>query len=278
MERKPPRIVEHALPMSFKGKFPPDVSLLSSLGFDSISVSRREVSIKKSQGADFAGQPYLFHQIVLRKNMVLLRYSVADGTDEDIRRLHATCALLRVLSLFPKMQQADAAGLAAMVLPPLEASAEVAGTGYELLSKKYSDLKNDFTELSLKNKRLAAAAEEGAVASIELERQISALCVRVQKLETVSDAVLCEMVLDWLNSHRGSFDAVGFSKSTGVQPQRAEEGLEMLAKSGAVRKLGSGYAAGRHDGRGIYEPRKAGALVPAEKLEELGKLFSFMKK
>lgn len=275
---EPARIAEHRLPVAFRGKFPPDASGLSSLGFDSVSVSKGAVIVRKGQGVDFAGKPLLFFEIELGKNCAVLRYSVGGGSDERLRRLHATTLFLRVLSLFPGALQADAAQLSSLALPPLEASAQVADSGYEMLAKRHSDLKADFSELSKKSRRLANAAEEGARSSIELERQIAALSERILKLEAVSDQVLREMVADWLSSHRGSFDAASFSKANNVPPQRAEEGLWMLVKSGAARKVEGGYSVKKQEGRGVFELQKAGRFDASEGIAAIRKAIPFGKR
>lgn len=274
----PARIVEHRLRVAFRGKFPPDVSGLSSLGFDSVSVSKGAVLVRKNQGVDFAGKPHLFFEIELGRSGAALRYSVAGSSDERLRRLHATTLFLRVLSLFPGDFQADAAELSSLALPPLEASAQVADNGYEMLAKRHADLKDDFSELSMKSRRLANVAEEGARSSIELERQIAALSGRIRSLEAVSDQALHEMVVEWLSSHRGSFDAASFSKANGISPQRAEEGLEMLVKSGAARKVEGGYSAKKQEGRGVFELQKAGRFDALGGIAAIRKALPFGKR
>ena len=273
-----PRIVEHTLPITFQGKFPMDVSKLSELGFDKVTVSKNSVEIRKNQSTDLAGTPYLFFEIILEKNCVRLKYSVTKESDEKIRNLHATLALLRVLSLFPKTQEIDASEIAKLVAPQLETVVKIAGNNYELVSKRYTDLKTDFSELSMKNRRLSIAAEESAQASMELERRVEALTERIKKLEKVSDSLLREMIIEWILARRGSFNPVQFAKANQVTPQRAEEGLEILIKSGAVKKVADTYAVKKQENMSVYEVQGTKHFDAAEHLAKIKQWTTMGKK
>lgn len=243
-----PKIEEHTIRLSVKGRFPPDLSQLLGLGFDMLSSSKNSVLVRKVEGRTLSGEPHLFAQLEIRKGSATLQYSVPPHSDRSIRRLHASLLLLSVLRLIPKLE-ADAQQLSEFLLPSLEAASAVAGAGYSALSKKFSDLKAERDSLAAKAARLQSSSEESALAVLELQRQLEAFSARVRELSAVSDAALCESVLEWLRSHRGSFDAAQFSSQAGVPLPRAEEGLEMLLKSGTISKVGAGFAARQQEAR-----------------------------
>ncbi len=248
-------IAEHRIAAHFKGKFPHDISSLSGLGFDKVSVTKGKLLIRKNQSIDFSGKPHLFFEIEMHKKSIFLRYNSPKGSEKRIRSLQAHVFLLRALSLLPGMQT-DSSDIAKLVLPSLELSSEIAGMDYELLLKKHTDLQLEFAELAKKGKRLSKASEQSALLAIELENKVSAQARRIQKLEAVSDQSLREMVLCWVASHRGSFDVAAFSKENKLNSARAEEGLEMLLKSGAIARIGKKkkyrYALQKPQDRGAF--------------------------
>lgn len=224
---------------SFAGKWPPGLSKLSGLGFDSVSINPREAVVKKVQGADLAGNPHLFIEIRVRKDGILLAYSCPKGADSEIRRMQSTLVLLRVLRLIPQLS-ADMQSLSEFLLPAMESAGDVAGMPYESLLKKHSDLLADFAEVSSKNSLRLLQAEEAASRALELEMQSAALQDRARVLEAVSDPALREMVLEWLRLHRGAFNVAQFSEAASIPPARCEEGIEMLLKDGTVSELSPG--------------------------------------
>lgn len=256
-QKNPNSATELEFPAKFRGGWPPDLSALSGLGFDSVSVSPGAAVIKKAQSTNMAGQPHLFCEITLAKNGVRLKYSVPAGADAELRRLQASVLFFRVASLVPGMEM-GAQQLSSLLLPALEASSKLATVDYELLSRQRHDSRREASELSARNLRLAAANEESASAILELEQQASALQARIKKLETVSDAALREMALDWVSSHHGAFNASAFSQANGIPAARAEEGLEMLLQSGALRKIGGAFSIERPESRGTYCLREKG--------------------
>ena len=235
-----PALEEHMIACRVQGAFPPNLSALAGVGFDKISSSRSQVLIRKTQSKDFMGREHLFTEMEICKGHIAVRYSCPAESDGSIRHLQAALFLLRVLSLAPRIQP-DAESLATFLLPVIESSSKIAQADYERLSKKCADLQEQVSELSRANQRLTRESEGAANLSLELERQNSALRERASALEAIPDEALRELVLDWVSSHRGSFNSALFSKEHNILPSRAEEGLEMLLKSGALRKVGERF-------------------------------------
>jgi len=114
--------------------------------------------------------------------------------------------------------------------------------------------------LLAKNRALLRSSEEGVLASLELERQTSALSARIKKLESISDDTLLELVQEWLFSHHGGFNAVLFAKTHNISPARAEEGVEKLLANGAIKKLGGTLHLQSAHLHGTFETRQKSAL------------------
>ncbi len=237
-EAKP---ISFELPAKYSGRFPPDVGSIAGLGFDSISSGRQSVVVRKAFGRGWPGKQGSFVQIELRKNSIALSYSPQPNADAAIFRLKASLLALRVLAQVPGYS-ADMGKLSLLLIPPLESAEKIAREPYDLLSKKHSDLLSDFSESSAKARIASTSAESSARAVLELEKRAAALQERVRKLESVSDAALRELLLEWLSSHRGAFSMAAFCKQSGVQPARCEEGLDTLLNEGAIKKLGAEYS------------------------------------
>ncbi len=235
-----PATEECALPISFS-HFPPRLSALASLGFDSISISKKSAVLRKAESTDLYGRPHMFFEIRFNRNKAELCYSVPRECDAQARRLHAALLFLRTLSLIPGAQ-ANLASLCAIVLPSLERAELANSLPYELISKKHSDCESQLFETEFKFRRLAKAFEESTRRFAELERQNAFLRTRISKLEAVPDNALCESILDWLSAHRGTFSASHFSKENSIPPSRCEEGLGILLKSGAIRRANGRYS------------------------------------
>jgi hypothetical protein len=208
------------------------------------------------ESSSFAGRSILFSEIEIRKDCALLRYSCQKGSDEAMRRLHATLLFLRALRLVPNLK-ADLSELSAFLLPAVESAEDISTTPFELARKKCADLSSTLSELSAKNRMLSRASEEAAGYCSELERRASALQERVRKLEQVPDQALKEMVSEWLSSHRGAFNAAAAAKALGISPARCEEGLSMLLEDGAIRKIGASFTRAKSPQPRLFEVRQA---------------------
>jgi hypothetical protein len=254
MDEEQSRVVECCIGAKHNGKFPPDVEKVSGLGFDRVFVGKNSLLIRKNQGN--CGKAQLFVEIEMQKNRIKLRYGTSAGSEETLRKMHAVAYLHKVLCLFPKEYDVDASEICRLALPALQASIENIDADREMLLKKYDDMKAEFAEISSKNKKLLHSAEIGALSSIELERQNCALGERIRKLEGVGQDALCEMILEWIGTHRGSFNSVAFCKANGIASGRAEEGMQLLLRNGALQKVGSAHGIRKNDVRGLFEIRK----------------------
>jgi len=254
---KAPSIISSTIPAKMIGKFPPDLSSLLGLGFERVSSTKRLVLVRKIEGTDFKGNPHLFTEVEIHKDAVVLRYSLPADHDPRIRHLQSCILLLRVLSLVPNLET-GAQGISGVILPALESGSLACNSSYSLLSKKLSDSQHEGGKLQQENRRLRHTCEDEAALAVERERQISVLSERVAFLESVSDAALEELLLDWISSHRGSFSSPLFSKQAGVASARAEEGVELLLKSGALKRIGGKFVSHQPAQRQIFELQKAG--------------------
>jgi len=249
---------QREIPVSFAGKFPPDARALSGLGFDSVSITKAAITIRKSQPG-IRSLPLARMEIALKKSSASLLATAPPGCDQRLQELRAVGTFLQVLSLFPSCQ-ASAAGLSQLIIPSLDTASSIADSPYESLLKKCSDAESGLASLLAKNRALLRSSEDGVLASLELERQVSALRGRIRKLEGVSDDALLELVQDWLSSHRGRFDAAQFSRAHCLPPARAEEGLERLLASGAIHKVGGQLRVQSAHSHGTFAPKPAGLL------------------
>jgi len=256
MQEKRQFTFQRTIAISFSGKFPPDARLLSGLGFDSVSVGRQSITIRKSQPG-IHPLPLAHLEITIKPGSAMLKISAPASGEPRLQELRAVATFLRVLSLFPACQ-ASASELAFLALPSLDTASSVADAPYEILSKKFRDANDSLSALLAKNRALLRSSEEGVLASLELERQSAALSARIKKLEGISDESLLELVQDWLSSHHGTFNAALFSKTHNISPARAEEGLERLIASGAVRKVGNSFHAQPGAVREEFEQREHG--------------------
>lgn len=263
---------QRTIPVSFPGKFPPDTRALSGLGFDSVSSTKQAITIRKSQPG-IHSLPLAHLEITLKQNSALLKITAPASCDPRLQELRSVATFLRVLSLFPTCQ-ANASQLASLLIPSLDTASSIADAPYEMLSKKCRDAHDSLSSLLAKNRALLRSSEEGVLASLELERQASALSARIKKLESVSDDALLELVQEWLSSHHGKFDAALFAKAHNLPPARAEEGMERLLASGAIRKVGGSLHVQSAHLHGTFEPKPAGALESLKRAlrgQKLGK-------
>ena len=251
-------ILQRTIPVSFPGKFPPDTRALSGLGFDSVSSSRQAVTIRKSRPGIHSA-PLAHLEITLKRDSAALKLIAPAGSDPRLQELRAAATFLRVLSLFPSCK-ANASEAAKLVLPSLDAAVSISDAPYEALSKKCRDANGSLSLLLAKNRALLRSSEEGVLASLELERQASALSARIKKLESVSNDTLLELVQEWLASHNGAFNAALFAKAHGLSPARGEEGLEKLLVSGAIRKVGGSFHVQSAHTHGAFEQKPKGVL------------------
>jgi len=234
-------ISEIKMPVKVSGKWPPDMQPLSGLGFDRVSVSKSAVIARKADSYDMRGKPYLVCEIELRKKTVALRYSCPSGSHPAGRRLRATLLLLRTLRLFPSIT-AGVSMFSAALIPPVEFSEQIASEPYESLLKKYEDAAAGGKQALLQNQRLLSTAERVSAACLALEKENSSLKSRVRSLEAVSDMQLQELLLDWLTARQGGFNLPQFSSANAIPIARCEEGLEQLARQGAIRKVPGKFA------------------------------------
>ena len=249
---------QRTIPVSFSGKFPPDTRALCGLGFDSVSSTRQAITLRKSQ-MGIHSLPLAHLEITLKQASATLKVTAHSGCDPHLQELRAAATFLRVLSLFPTCM-ANASGAASLLLPSLDTAASIADAPYETLSKRCRDSHDSLSLLLAKNRALLRSSEEGVLASIELERQASALSARIKKLESISGDTLLELVQEWLSSHHGKFNAALFAKAHNLPPARAEEGIEQMLAYGSIRKVGGTLHVQSAHSHGTFEPKQKGAL------------------
>jgi len=259
---------QRTIAVEFSGKFPPDARALSGLGFESVAVSKNAITIRKSQQGIHA-LPIAHLEIVLGQKSATLRAQAPASADPRLQELRAVATFMRVLSLFPPVR-ANAAELARLALPSLDTASSMADAPYESLSKKYSEAHADLVSLLAKNRALLRSSEEGVLASLELERQCSALLSRIRALEAISDDALLELIQEWLSSHHGTFNAALFAKNHNLPPARAEEGLSRLLVSGEVKKISGAFQSRIPHSHGEFERKKQTPLGAVASLLGIG--------
>jgi len=272
-------IAEYEIDVSFPKGFSQGLPLLSELGFDSLSISKNTAIAKKVESTDLSGRPSMFFNIELFCNKAKVSFSIPKGCDPRTRRLHATALFLQSLSLVPNAK-ADLASICRFVLPSLETAVRTSNVPYEFLEKKHADCVSQLSESAVKSNRIIHTAEECARRCAELERQNSLLQARVSRLETVPDSALCEMALDWVATHQGTFSAARFSKENNIPVFRCEEGLDALLRSGALRSSDGRYSRVTKPQYRHFTIEKNGLLGAAAKLaaEARGRFSAFSKK
>ncbi|MCX8174676.1 MAG: hypothetical protein N3E51_00520 [Candidatus Micrarchaeota archaeon] len=235
MHQKTGEIQEYEFAVSFK-RFPPDFSKFAALGFDRVAASKSEVLLNKTYGTDLSGKSKLFIEVRLSKNKARLRFSCPAGAHPQLRRMQAAILFLRILSLI-EGAWLEREFFQKLALPALETAEKTAQAPYELLAKRAKDLEEEASALSLRNRRLISASEEAESQIAALENRIAILEERLARLSSISDESLRELLLEWICSHKGSFNIAAFSKTYNLPPSRCEEGLEMLLMEGSIRKI-----------------------------------------
>jgi hypothetical protein len=241
------------IPISFS-RFPQSHEKLASLGFDEIYSSGSCLRLQKHAGGRLMPGKGLFFRIEITRGSAKLSYAVPPGADPSSRRLKSAAMLLHVLLLFDGAK-ADAKGLAKLLQQPLDEADWLLSMGLESFSRRQKELSSEAAKLRSSNKRLFRELEKANLIAMEKERRIASLSARIAKLESVSDQVLGEMVLEWLRSHSGRFDSAEFSKANRVPAPRAEEGLESLLASGAIREIGGVLAHDRGSAKRSFEEK-----------------------
>lgn len=246
----------HAVSFKVKhtGKWPPDISALSHLGFDKISCRKNSVLLSKTCAHGVFWKKGSIVQIELRADSAALRYPSSNEND-SFDSVKPTILLLRTLSLVPGMS-ADLQSFSKAVLPAVETASSVASEPYESLWKKHSDLRAEHAGLISKEKRSARGSESNARRVIELEALISAQQARISRFETVSDASLRELISDWLSSHNGQFNMASFCRQTLLLPARCEEGLGLLLGDGSIAEVPGGYVVAKNSHARTFLPSK----------------------
>ncbi|MEM4554289.1 MAG: hypothetical protein QXT25_00360 [Candidatus Anstonellaceae archaeon] len=208
---------------------------LAKLGFDKTSISKNSIDLTRVDAKDFTGKPVLFTRIKISEGKLQLWYSYQEKASQPQRHLQACLLLLRVLSLFQGLQ-VDSKEIAAVILFAYE-SCLVLPQEAAALSVRLKQCQDDCRELSEKLASLQKQREKDAIAAIQQQRKIEALQARIFALESVSDEVLSELILEWIEVHKGKFSVAEFSKHHQIAPGRVEEGLKKLAVSRAIAKL-----------------------------------------
>jgi len=230
------------VPVSFS-KWPPDASRLAGIGLDSVSFSKEGLRLLEVRSTSLSGAPHLFTEITFSKNSARLSYSLPPDSDHEACGMRATLLFMRVLRLLPGVS-ADAQELSKIVLPSLEAAGRIASEPYAVLRKEHRDMAALLDEEREKSRRLLKSSEDSAARCLGLEQRLAAAQEKLRKLEAIPDGALCELVLDWVATHQGTFDCAQFSRASGLPPARCEQGLEILLKKGALRRIGPHFSLG----------------------------------
>ncbi|MEM4348589.1 MAG: hypothetical protein QXN37_03400 [Candidatus Anstonellaceae archaeon] len=237
IRRKEPRLAHFSISTSKPKNFRKVAQQLAILGFDSTSISKSTIDLTRIDARDFAGRPLLSTRIKISEGKIQLWYSYYEKASQPQRHLQACILLLQVISLFQGLRL-DSKETAAVLLSAFE-SATVFPQEAATLSVKLKQCQENCKELSEKLVNLQKQREKEATVAIQQQRKIEALEARVATLESVSDEVLFELILEWMEVHKGRFSVTEFSKHHNITLGRVEEGLKKLMRSGSIASLSS---------------------------------------
>ncbi|MDO8554769.1 MAG: hypothetical protein Q7S22_08220 [Candidatus Micrarchaeota archaeon] len=209
--------------------------LFSSLGYNKVEYKKDKIIIEKFT-QDLQGENTLDYGILLKTNSLEFYYSQTEGSGKRKRMVELFQTFMDVLTIIGKnylVEPTEIAKNANSVLkevaPNLDKDLLEVNAQLEESKEKHDDLKKRYEDL-------VRSSEENARILLECERRRDELRLRVEELGKLSDESLIQEVYQWIKIHGGSIDTTEFCKAYGIPPKRAEEGLEILIKTGFIRR------------------------------------------
>jgi hypothetical protein len=211
-------------------------SRLSDAGFGELEQTKNAVVAKSVQSEDIEGKPYLFVRLEFAPGALHVSYSMPEGSSPDERFL-AACKIALDALQYADCYELDRKEFYQVLASAIDRSHAMLGTNAGKLIAEKQNLESALASAKESSAMMRAQGSKCETLLLEAIRKNEALSARVSQLESVSDAVLCEQIMEWLEMHGGKISVLEFSRAKGITPSRVEEGLDRLMKNGKIKRI-----------------------------------------
>jgi len=211
---------------------------VSQMQFYSLREGEEELDIIRVESRNIHKKPFLFFVITVKKDAILLTYSIVPGSSDRLRRAIVIRNLASILSVISDSFHVDEAKFYQYVDSVLDNLANGMSLDYSTLFNKYDALVNEYTELKKLANELNISNRNLTIRTGQLNEENKLLSDQLRSLQTYSDEALMAMVEDWIEVHNSAIDVGEFSKTYKVPEPRIEQILDKMVSAGYIELKG----------------------------------------
>jgi hypothetical protein len=235
LQLQTPQIVCAKFKISLRGSPKSWASNLSNIGFSSIDISKSSLSLKKIFSKDLSSNPTDFISLTLQKNLITINYTLSKKQNSTSRKIEATqIALLTLGTLGCVKLDSD---FCTHISSILDSCSNSISTTQASLEFENSQLRSKLSQMQATTNSLENQCEKDARIISELEAKLSSMNRDIEKLNSLSNNSIDDLVLEWLSLHNGQIRIGEFCLQFSISPIRVEQSLERLCKLSLIKKV-----------------------------------------
>ncbi len=235
LQLQAPQLICVKFKISLRGSAKLWASNLSDIGFSSIDISKSSLSLKKIFSKDLSSNPTDFISLTLQKNLITISYTLSKKQSPTSRQIEATqIALLTLGTLGCVKLDSD---FCTHISSILDSCSKSISTTQSSLEFENSQLRSKLSQLHATINSLGEQCEKNVRTINGLETKLASTSKDIEKLNSLSNDSVDDLVLEWLSLHNGQIQIGEFCSQFSINPVRAEQSLERLCKLSLIKKV-----------------------------------------
>lgn len=233
-----PKTSEISIKAELGGTFDGISKRLAGLQMLEIEETADSLKLASVESRDMQKRPFVFFVLELRKDALVLSYTIAADSSPNLRRLKVLKNALGILSLVTDLYRVDNSEFFQYIDSAIDELMGSLSQSYSALFNSYDAMFNEYRELKRSNIEIEAANKSMSVDATRLTEENKRMSARIKELEAYSDASLMTMVEEWLETHDSEIDIEEFSKTYRLTQTRVEEILNRMVSTGYLEVKG----------------------------------------
>jgi hypothetical protein len=220
------------------GSFDEISKRFSTLQLFSVNKTQDGIKLLRVESRDIQKKPFVFLIVDMRKEKLVVYYTIALDASPKLRRLYVLKTVLSILSLVSDVYAVENSELFQYLDSAIDDVLNSITQSYSSLFNNYDSLFNEYKELKRLSIELEASNKNLTVQALQLSDENKRIKAELDSLQAYSDNALMVMVQEWLESHDDTIDINQFAKDYKLSPTRVEQILNKMVSQGYIELKG----------------------------------------
>ncbi|MEM3180772.1 MAG: hypothetical protein QW091_00290 [Candidatus Micrarchaeaceae archaeon] len=237
-EEQEPKVYEIEFPGTVSSSIDSIRTKLSQVPFYAINQNADELDVVHVESRNIRKEPFLFYAVKIKKDSLVLTYSIVPNTSETLRRATVIKNLTGMLAIIADDFKIDENKFFQYIDSSIAELLGGLNESYSSLFNKYDALLSEYAELRKLASELTVSNHNLTVQAAQLSEENKTLQAQLNALQTYSDEAIMAMVQDWLEVHDSTIDIGEFSKTYKIPEPRIEQILDKMVSLGYLELKG----------------------------------------